>query len=452
MSHLVESRTEPAAPRVPHIHYTPRRLFDTVVRTRTLGLFDEFARHADRAVEMNLFGERAWVLTDPELCRQALSEPAHVVTRSARYRKISILLGNSLLTTDGAEHRRRRRLIQPAFHQHHVGAYAPAILAAAAETDRLWRPGATVDMGREMAALTLHAIGAAVLGIDGRGEAVTVGPMLDRIQRAIALTLLPGGERVMRSRLPVLRELGRAQQALQAVAGRAARADTELVEVLRRPGDDRTGLSDDDVRDELLTLLLAGHETTAMTLTWAWLLLHRHPAVADRLRAEHEQVLGGSEPSYDDVERLPFTSAVVAETLRLRPAAWIVERQVVGDLDLGGLRPPAGTVLLVSPWLLHRDPSSWERPEQFRPQRWLTAGGRYDDAAPGHPRGAYLPFGAGAHVCVGASFAWTESVLALAVLARRWRPAPVDGGEMPLRATATLRPARPVRMRLDPAA
>lgn len=448
MSHLVESRTEPPVRRVPRIHYTPRRLFDTVVRTRTLGLFDEFARHADRAVEMNLFGERAWVLTDPELCRQALSEPAHVVTRSARYRKISILLGNSLLTTDGAEHRRRRRLIQPAFHQHHIGAYAPAILAAATETDRQWRPGATVDMGREMAALTLHAIGAAVLGIDGRAEAVTVGPRLGRIQRAIALTLLPGGEHVMRSRLPVLRELGRAQQVLQAVAGRAARADTELVEVLRAP-DGEPALSDDDVRDELLTLLLAGHETTAMTLTWSWWLLHCHPDAADRLRAEHRQVLGDGTPSYDDVERLPFTSAVVAETLRLRPAAWIVERQVVGDLDLGGLRPPVGTVLLVSPWLLHRDPSSWDEPERFRPQRWLTPAGDYDDAAPGQPRGAYLPFGAGAHVCVGASFAWAESILALAVLARRWRPAPVDGGEMPLRATATLRPARRVRMRLD---
>jgi cytochrome P450 len=158
-------------------------------------------------------------------------------------------------------------------------------------------------------------------------------------------------------------------------------------------------------------------------------------------------VLDDREPSYDDVAALPFTTAVVSETLRLRPAAWIIEREVAAPVDLAGLRPPVGTVLAISPWVLHRDPRSWADPLSFVPERWIGKDGGYDDAAPGQPRGAWLPFGAGSHVCVGAAFAWTEAVLVLAKLARRWRAADSDPA-MRMRAGATLRPATPMLMRL----
>jgi cytochrome P450 len=140
----------------------------------------------------------------------------------------------------------------------------------------------------------------------------------------------------------------------------------------------------------------------------------------------------------------------VSETLRLRPPAWIVEREVVQPVELAGLRPPVGTILAISPWVLHRDPASWTDPHRFDPSRWLNGDGGYDDSAPGQPRGAWLPFGAGSHVCVGAAFAWTEAVLVLATLARRWRPGGSDPA-MPMRAGATLRPGKPVLMRLQPA-
>jgi cytochrome P450 len=161
-------------------------------------------------------------------------------------------------------------------------------------------------------------------------------------------------------------------------------------------------------------------------------------------------VLADRTPTYDDVERLPYTTAVVSETLRLRPAAWIVEREVLQPVDLAGLRPPVGTILAISPWVLHRDASSWRDPHRFDPSRWLNTDGRYDDQAPGQPRGAWMPFGAGSHVCVGAAFAWTEAVLVLATLARRWRPTDSDPA-MQTRAGATLRPAKPMLMRLQPA-
>jgi cytochrome P450 len=443
------SLVTPVGSTVPRVRLTPYRLRDIVVRTRTLGFFDDLARHADGgAVELRVPGERMWLLTDPAACRQALVARADVIGRSSRYRRIQAILGHSLLTTDGADHRRRRRAIQPTFQPRHVRDYTPAILAAADDTGHAWRAGAVVRMEQEMAALTLSAIGRAVLGLDGREHADRVGVALDRLQRAIALTLVPGSERLVHSRIPVLSKLRRAIRELQDVAGVAADSEAPFVAALRELTAQEDGLSAQDLRDELLTLLLAGHETTAGTLTWAWWFLDRHPMVGERLRRELNAVVGDREPSYDDLDLLPFTTAVVSETLRLRPAAWIIEREVVAPVDLAGLRPPLGTVLAVSPWILHRDPRSWRDPLSFVPDRWIGPDGRYDDTAPGQPRGAWLPFGAGSHVCVGASFAWTEAVLVLATLARRWRPGGADPA-MPMRAGATLRPGKPMLMRLD---
>jgi cytochrome P450 len=265
----------------------------------------------------------------------------------------------------------------------------------------------------------------------------------------MVLMLVPGADRLLRSSVPVpgLGRLRRSVAEFAAIGTEAAASDAPLVRALRDAVDQDARLSPEDLRDELLTLLLAGHETTATTLTWAWWFLDRHPELARRVRAEHEAVLAERLPSYDDLEALPLTTAVVAETLRLRPPAWILEREVVGDLDLAGLRPPRRTVLAISPWLLHRDPAVWPDPDAFRPERWLTAAGRYDQNAPGHPRGSYLPFGAGSHVCVGASFAWAEAVLVLATLVRRWCPVSVVG-DPGTRALATVRPAVPLRMRL----
>ena len=427
----------------------PARLRSIVQRTRTLAMFDDIARRArGGAVDMSLPGERAWLILDPAAARQALVERADVVARSSRYDRIRVIVGNSLLTTDGADHHRRRRIIQPTFQPRHVREYAPAMVAAAHETNETWRAGAVVQMEQEMAALTMSAIGRAVLGLDGREHAESVGDALDRLQRAIALLLVPGTERLLTSRLPVLRRLREATLQLRGMSEVASSSDAPLVTALRDLSEQGEVLSEEDVRDELLTLLLAGHETTATTLTWAWWLLDHHPEVAERLRLEVATVVGHRTPTYDDVGALPFTTAVVSETLRLRPAAWMIERQVVAPVDLAGIKPPVGTVLLLSPWLLHRSPTSWSDPLSFVPDRWLDADGRYDDSAPGQPRGAWLPFGAGSHVCVGAAFAWTEAVLVLATLARCWRPSGSDR-VIGTRAGVTVRPAKPMLLQLE---
>jgi cytochrome P450 len=226
----------------------------------------------------------------------------------------------------------------------------------------------------------------------------------------------------------------------------AASSEAELVRSLRTAAEDVPQLSEQDVRDELLTLLMAGHETTAVTLTWLWWLLDQNPDVGDRLTAEISSVVADRDPTYDDVEQLHYTQAVVAETLRLRPAAWINERAVTGDLALGPYRPQPGDLLLIPSWVVQRDPRYWTEPEAFRPERWINADGRYDEKTPGQPRGAYLPFGAGAHACIGQAFAWTEAVLALAVLVPKWRPTLAQDAKVGIRASVTLRPAHGMPM------
>jgi cytochrome P450 len=185
-----------------------------------------------------------------------------------------------------------------------------------------------------------------------------------------------------------------------------------------------------------MTRLLAGHETTANALTWCWHLLSRHPKVAARLRAELDDL--GRPSSYDDLTALPFTTACIAETMRLYPPAWILEREVTEPIELDGYTIPVGAVVLASQYALHRDPRWWRDPETFDPTRWLTTEGRFDEDAPGQPRGAWFPFGAGTRQCIGESFAWAEAVLVLARLAVHWAPQSLT--EPKLHAAVTLRP------------
>jgi cytochrome P450 len=372
-----------------------------------------------------------------------------VVGRRGSFAKLRVFLGDSLLTTEGPAHRLRRRQVQPAFTRDRLRDYAGSIVAAAEATGAAWQPGQPVAMEREMAALTMDAIGRAVLGVDGRALAPQVGAALERLMLAMPLLFVPHIERLVNVRVPGLGWMRRAMNLLDGIAQEGATtSESALVKALRTAADEVPQLNRQEVRDELLTLLLAGHETTAMSLTWAWWFLDTHPEVAERMRSELSEVVGDRSPEYGDVERLHYTQAVVAEALRLRPPAWINEREVVGDLQLGSYRPKPGTLILMPTWVFHRDDRWWSEPLGFRPERWLDAEGRYDEKAPGQPRGAYLPFGAGAHACIGSAFAWFEAVLALAVLVPRWRPRLEPGADVGIRASVTMRPAHGMPMRL----
>lgn len=436
----------------PRFRMTPRRIAMSLDRTRSAELWDELGAAArdEGVARFRFMGDTCWVVTDPAWVRQALTSPPDLVGRSTSFRKLRIILGDSLLTTEGPAHRMRRRQMQPAFHRERLEAYATSIVDAAKATDQEWRAATTVHMDRDMAALTMDAIGSAVLGVDGRALAPSIGRALEQLMRAMPIMFVPGIEWLADKPLPGMGWLRRAIDHLDAVARAGAEtSEAELVKSLRTAVEDLPQLSQEDVRDELLTLLMAGHETTAVTLTWLWWLLDGHPSVGDRLRDEIAAVVGDRDPTYDDVDRLHYTQAVVAETLRLRPAAWINEREVTGDLAFGPYRPKRGDLLLIPTWVVQRDARWWSEPEEFRPERWLDEHGQYDEKAPGQPRGAYLPFGAGAHACIGQAFAWTEAVLALAVLVPNWRPTLAPDARVGIRASVTMRPAHGMPMVLN---
>jgi len=365
-----------------------------------------------------------------------LSDPAGIedvlVTHAASFRKGRALerarrtLGDGLLTSEGAVHLRQRRLVQPAFHKARVAGYAESMTRAALAMRERWQPDVPLDLSGEMNRLTLAIVSDTLFGAQVGNDSDTA-----RVQQAITdvmemfdLVLVPFADWLVHLPLPRMRRFRAAQRALDEViygiiaARRAADEDRgDLLSMLLRAQDMEGasgGMTDRQLRDEVITLFLAGHETTANALTWTWVLLGRHPEVEQHLHREIDDVLRGRVPSADDLPQLPYTRAVVSESMRLYPPAWTMGRRAVVDYRWDGHRIPAGSLILMSQWVVHRDPRFWPEPDRFDPQRWLSE-------AKAHPRFAYFPFGAGNRVCIGEGFAWTEAMLVLATIAQRWR-------------------------------
>ena len=418
----------------------------------------QLTSYLDRAVEVapelahfRIGREHAYLVGTPELVRELFGPLGRVGRKGRGLEQTRVLLGDGLLTSEGDLHRQQRRLIQPAFHATRIDAYARIMRTAAAELPERagWADGTVRDMAPDMAALTLRIVGqtlfAADLTDDSTAVAAALAELLGRFQRV----MVPGGALLNRLPLPSTRVLMSAISELDTVVGRliaeqrAGLGDdgTVLAMLLHARDEDGRPMPDRLVRDEVLTLMLAGHETTANALDWTWLLLDRNRAAADRLHAELDAA-----PANPRLAELPYTHAVIAESMRLYPPAWVIGRRMTADVTLAGWSIPAGSLVLASQWVVHRDARWWPDAHAFTPERWLTADGRYDEAAPGQPRGAYFPFGMGRRVCIGESFAWTEAVLALAALARDWAPTLVPGHPIALRPAVTLRPMHGLRM------
>lgn len=396
---------------------------------------------------------RMYVLSHPEMVRHVLVTHHRNFIKSLALQRARSLLGQGLLTSEGDHHLRQRRLAQPAFHRDRVASMAATMVADAERTADRWRHGMEVDATREMNRLTLAIAGRTLLGVDVEGEADEIGRALtealglfDRLYNPFAALLdripVPGTVRMRRARARLDATIYRA------IAERRASTEArdDLLGMLLAARDeegDGGGMSDVQLRDELLTLFLAGHETTANALAWTWHLLALHPAAEARLHEELRAVLGGRAPSVDDYPRLPFTRAVLAESMRLHPPAWTVGREPLEDFEAGGYRVRAGTIVLMSPWIVHHDARWWDEPYAFRPERWMAP-----DFEASLPRFAYFPFGGGPRKCIGEGFAWMEGVLALATLARRWRLRPLPGIEVRGKPGITLRPIG-LRMRLE---
>jgi len=416
---------------------------------RVPAFLDEVARRYGPVASWRMPRSRFWFVDDPELIDTILTANGSVVVKSRGFRRMRRLLGQGLVTSDEPLHLRQRRLVQPAFHRERIAAYASTMIAAARAAADALEDGSVVALDALMSRLALRIAAATLFSADVDDAADAIGRALTATLDAFPSSLAVYAELLDRLPwYPSTRRFASARAALDAVIYR-------LIEERRRdPGDrgdllsillgardeDGRPMPDELVRDEALTLLLAGHETTANALAWSWDALARHPEAEARLHAELAEVVGDRDAAPGDVPSLRYTRDVVAEAMRLRPPAWILGRRVARPFRLGAWELRPGSVILISQLVTHRNPRFWSQPEAFRPERWSNG----ETAA--LPRGVYFPFGGGTRMCVGEGFAWTEAVLVLATLARRFRFRHVDPAPLPLAPLVTLRPGRPLLM------
>ena len=401
-----------------------------------------------------LLGKRIYFVNDAEFVKRILLDNVANYPKSVTYRNnLRPFLGDGLLISEGDFWKRQRRLAQPAFHLRRLKVLAEAMAGASTRMAAGWEHGRVIDVMSSMNAVTMDIVARTLFGADVSGDigkvydAMTVlGEEAGRI-RPTAFFELP--EFITR---PRRRSFASAVATLDGivnriVADRRASGETrdDLLSMLLEARDEETdqGMTDRQLRDELVTLFLAGHETTAIALTWTFHLLAQTPRVEALLQAEVDEVLGErAAPTFDDLERLPYARMVAEEAMRLYPPAYVFSRRAAGEDQLGPYRMPAGAHIVISPYALHRRPDYWPEPDGFWPERFAP-GARTD-----RPRMAYLPFGGGQRICIGNSFAMMEHAIVLAAVVRRWRLEAIPGREVKTEPRITLRPRGGLPMRL----
>jgi cytochrome P450 len=411
------------------------------------------ARTYGDVVRLRWFMRQGLLVSHPDDVGRVLVEDADKYHKAPIYKDLlSYFLGNGLLTSDGDFWRRQRKLAQPAFHHKRINAYAQTMLDYTARQMAEWQPGQVRDINQDMMRLTLSVVAKTLFDADIEKEAGRVGAALttvlevtnDRIQALIQVVpdwIPTAGNRRRRAAVEALNTI-----VLDIINER--RRDHEdrgdLLSMLMQTQDEGgQGMTDRQLRDEAVTLVLAGHETTANALAWTFYLLSQHPEIETRLHAELDRVLGGRAPAPEDLRQLEYTEMIIKESMRLYPPIPSIARQTIVPTRLGGYDLPAGMIVTISPHVIHRDPRWYAQPDEFRPERFTREN---EKALPKH---AYLPFSNGPRVCIGNSFAMLEAVLVLASIARQYRLRLEPGQTVVPQATLTLRPRENMRMRLE---
>lgn len=390
------------------------------------------------------------LVVQPEAIEQILVKNSGNFLKSRDYRALKPVLGNGLLTNEGEFWQAQRKLIQPAFRHENILTYVRIMTDTAAAMLSDWRDGETRDISQEMMSATLDIVAKSLFGSDVSGEAQGVGQAVAVVmeqfigQANLAFVLpdkipIPKSTRLRQS----MKHLDNVVYKLIRTRRAAGRYSGDLLGALLEAQDEHgSGMTDGQLRDEIMTLFLAGHDTTANALAWTWYLLAQNPDKEEALFAELRAVLGSRTPGADDLSRLPYTEMVIKESMRLYPPAWGVGRRAIRDFDLDGYRIPAGTNFFLLPWITQRDARFFPEPERFEPERW-----RDDPIRNGKlPRFAYFPFGGGPRVCVGAGFAMMEATLLLATIAQRFRLTLELGQVIDPLFSVTLRPKSGMRM------
>ena len=390
------------------------------------------------------FGDtnHVYLLSNPDHIHEVLVEKADQFHKAVKYkdeqRGLARLLGNGLITSDGDYWRQQRKLMQPAFHARRIETYATIMVNYTQQMLDSWRDGSTLDVAEAMMQLTLAIVARTILDTDLAGDAEQIAEAVSVFQN------LAFGVDIFPLWLPTPAHIRQASVG-KAMDQMVARLITErrtsavdrgdLLSMLLMTTDEYgNGMNDKQIRDEVVTLFLAGHETTANALNWTWYLLAQHPEVEATLHNELDAVLQGNPPTLADLKRLPYTERVIKESMRLYPPVWSMSRQAIETVDIGGYRIAKGSEVNIITYATHHDARWWSDPERFRPERFSPENERE------FPKLAYLPFSSGPRVCIGNSFAMVEAQLILATIAQRSRLTLTDGYKVQPEALITLRP------------
>jgi cytochrome P450 len=423
-------------------------------RANPLGFLTKAAREYGDLVYFRVMRQHMYLVNHPDYVREILVSNQNNFIKSRALQRAKVLLGEGLLTSEGQHHLRQRRLVQPAFHRERLAGYASAMSECAVRWRERLQAGSTLDISTEMPQLTLSIVARTLFSAEVQSEASEIGAAMTTVLEMFRLLLMPFSEYMEKLPLPHVRRFEKARARLDATIyglireRRNSGVDAgDLLSMLLLAQDEEKGggrMTDEQVRDEALTLFLAGHETTANALTWTWYLLSRHPEVERRLHAEIDSVLGDRAPELADVPELRYAEMILAEALRLYPPAWAIGRKAKGEFTLGEFEIPASSICIMSPYVVQRDARWFPDPEKFDPERWTP------EARDARPKFSYFPFGGGARVCIGERFAWMEGVIVMAAIAQKWRLHLAPGKRVEPLPLITLRVKGGLRMIVEP--
>jgi cytochrome P450 len=444
----ISTRTYPPGPRGMRL---ARALF--AYRKNPIGFFVKLAEDYGESVHFRLGLRHAFLFTHPDAIKEILvTKQAHFI-KGLGHQWTKQFLGEGLLTSEGEFHQRQRRLVKPVFHRHRLAAYACVMTDYAEETSRRWGDGTAVEVSEEMRRLTLSIAAKTLLGTELEAEVRAIDEAMTSIvelSRHFYRKAFPLAEFFHHLPIPSNIRLRNTVARLNEIiyrfvqAHKRAGSDSgDLLSMLLLAQDeegDGGGMTDEQVRDEAMTLLLTGMESTANALTWTWYLLSQHPEVEARLHSELATVLGGRCPTMDDLPRLPYTEAVLAESMRLYPPAFAIGRCAVTEVSIGNVVVPKGATVVVSPYITHRNGLFFTMPLRFEPERWIREG------RAATPEFSYFPFGGGARRCIAEPFAWMEGTLLIATIAQRLRLRLVPGHPVEPQGLLILRPKFGMRM------
>ena len=395
---------------------------------------------------------KTYLLNHPDHVRDFVVAHHMDVHQGPMQQAMKLGLGEGLISSEGDFHLRQRRLIQPTFHKERISIYAQVMVDYALKHTSRWQEGDLVNIDDELMELTLRIVVKNLFNAEVPTQVKEIGDAINVMRRyMVSRGRNPLGRFLHRLPIPSTRRFLRHKAIIDRIIygyideRDGSGGDTDLLSMLLFASDPETGgamMSRAQVRDEAITLAAAGHETTAVALTWTFYLLSKHPEVEAKLHAELDSVLGNRPPTMLDLTDLPYTEQIVTESMRLYPPIWVTTRIVDNDLTIGGYVIPKGAVVFVSQFALHRDPRWFTNPLAFQPERWTP------QFKASLPRYAYFPFGAGPRQCIGESLAWLEEILVLATIAQRWRLRVIPGYSESLIGSISLRPKRGMPMTL----